>query len=358
MEELPPVVPQPVDRSALVAAVEGAEEVAPVPAVEEQEGGRLGHQVGHEGRPLGRGQVARGQPGIGVDHVGGDQRVLEVEGGQVAVGREDGLPGPVGPVGLARLARRGAYPGVLDHRGQVDVPDVGLPVDGRRVEAEGLAVVGVHAVPQGEQPVHPVAGLGLGVGAVELDVAEGPVGQEVLLLQRGHPCGLAAPDGQRADHPLGQVHGLGRPGQLALHPAPSGEGPGGHDDGLSVAVVQRVFGEPGLDQLHQPAVAERVPDTGGHVVDGRTRVGAAGRRIQQGLAGHGDDGRHHQVDRDHVGDALGHPGELTEQAAGVGHDDRLGHPEAPDPARPRFGQRRLDDGRTHDGHGHGRRRTG
>ncbi len=35
----------------------------------------------------------------------------------------------------------------------------------------------VQPVPQGEQPVDPVEGLGLGVGAVELDVAEGPVGQ-------------------------------------------------------------------------------------------------------------------------------------------------------------------------------------
>ena len=278
VEELPSVVPQPVDRGPLVAAVEGAQEVAAVLPVEDQERGRLGHQVGHEGGPLGRGQVAGGQPGVGVDHVGGDQGVLEVEGGQVAVGGEDGLAGPLGPVGLGRLARGGAYPGVLDDRGQVDVPDVGLPVDGRRIEAEGLAVVGVHPVPQGQQTVDPVAGLGLGVGTVELHVAEGPVGQQVLLLEGGHPRRLAAPDGQGADHLLGQVHGLGRPGQLALDPTPAGERPGRHHDGLSVAVVEGVLGEPGLDQLDQPAVAERVPDPGGHVVDGRARVGCRRRR--------------------------------------------------------------------------------
>jgi hypothetical protein len=109
--------------------------------------------------------------------------------------------------------------------------------------------------------------------------------------------------------------------------------------------------EPGLDQLDQSAVAERVPDTRGHVVHRRTGVGTG--IPVEGLAGHGDDGRHHQVDRDHVGHTFGDPGELTEQSSGVGHDDRFGHPEAADPARPRFGQGRLDDRGTDNGHGHG-----
>ena len=218
VEQVPPVVVQPGGRRPFVAPVEGAQEVAPVPTVEGQQRRRLGHQVGHEGGPLGRRQVAGGQPGVGVDHVGGDQGVLEVEGGQVAVGGEDVLPGPVGPVGLDRLARRGADPGVLDDRGQVDLADVGGPVDGAGVEAEGGPVVVVHAVPQGEQPVDPVEGLGLGVGAVELDVAEGPVGQQVLLLEGGHPLGPLAPDGERPDHPLGQRHGRRCPGELALDP--------------------------------------------------------------------------------------------------------------------------------------------
>ena len=137
VEQLPPVVPQPGRRRPLVAAVEGAEEVAPVAAVEGEQRRGLGQQVGDEGGPLDRGQVAGGQPGVGVDHVGGDEGVLEVEGGQVAVGGEDVLPGPVGAVGLDRLARRRPDPGVLDDRRQVDLPDVGGPVDGGRVEAEG-----------------------------------------------------------------------------------------------------------------------------------------------------------------------------------------------------------------------------
>ena len=111
VEEVPAVVAQAGHRGALVAAVEGAQEVAPVAAVEGQQRRGLGQQVGHEGGPLAGGQVPGGQPGVGVDDVGGDQGVLEVEGGQVPVGGEDVLPGPVGPVGLDRLARAWSAPG-------------------------------------------------------------------------------------------------------------------------------------------------------------------------------------------------------------------------------------------------------
>ena len=48
----------------------------------------------------------------------------------------------------------------------------------------------------------------------------------------------------------------------------------------------------------------------------------------------GDD----DVDRDDVDRALGHAGELLQQAAGVAEDDRLGHAEAADPAGERLGQ--------------------
>ena len=54
--------------------------------------------------------------------------------------------------------------------------------------------------------------------------------------------------------------------QLALHPAPPGERPGGNDDGLAVGVVERVLGEPSLDQVDQAPVAEGVPYAGGDVV--------------------------------------------------------------------------------------------
>ncbi len=88
-----------------------------------------------------------------------------------------------------------------------------------------------------------------------------------------------------------------------------------------------------------------VPVAGGHVVHGAVAgLGALGR--------HRQDGGHHHVDGDHVDDALGDTGELLQQAPAVGDDDGLGHPEAPDPARRRLGQGRLDDRRPHDGDGH------
>ncbi len=129
---------------------------------------------------------------------------------------------------------------------------------------------------------------------------------------------------------LGQTHGLARAAELALHATASRERPLGHHDRLPVCVVEGVLEEPRRDQLDQSAVAEGVPDPRGHVVHGRARVLIG---LEEGVAGHRDDRGHHQIDRDDVGDALGHAGELPEQAPRVGDDDRLGHPEAADPAR-------------------------
>ena len=55
-----------------------------------------------------------------------------------------------------------------------------------------------------------------------------------------------------------------------------GERPRRHHDGLAVGVVEGMLGEPGLDQLDQAPVAERVPDPGGHVVDARAPVASSG----------------------------------------------------------------------------------
>ena len=112
---------------ALVAAVEAAQEVAPVAAIEGEQGGRLAEDAGRDRGAIGHGQVAGGEPGVGLDHVRCHQSVLEVEGGQVAVGRQDGGSGPVGAVRHRTGAGVVAHPGVLDHRGQVHVVDVGGP---------------------------------------------------------------------------------------------------------------------------------------------------------------------------------------------------------------------------------------
>ena len=206
-----------------------------------------------------------------------------------------------------------------------------------------LVVVVVARAPQLEQVVDPVAGVGLGVGAVELDVAEGALGHGVAVLDPGGQLRLPAPDRQGSDQPFRERHGRVGPLELALHPPAPGEGPLGHVDGLAPVVVERVAAEEVLRRARPGARS-----AGGSARPRRrgTRVGRPGLGP---VRGHGEDGGHHQVHRDHVDDALGHAGELAQQAAGVRDDDRLGHAEAADPPGPRLGQRRLDDGRPHEG---------
>ena len=105
--------------------------------------------------------------------------------------------------GLGRCGRRAwCAPGRASTTdGRWMLGDVAVPVDDAGVEAERRAwSSAVERVPQGEQPVDAVDGLALGVGAVELDVAEGPLGLLALLLERGAPLGLLAPQRQGAEH--------------------------------------------------------------------------------------------------------------------------------------------------------------
>src|SRR5437763_15378676 len=88
-EQLPRVSANAVDRGPLVAAVEVAKEVAPVAPVEGEERGRLPEGAGREPGPLGAVHGRRGEPGERLHHVGGDERVLEVEGGHMPAGRQD-----------------------------------------------------------------------------------------------------------------------------------------------------------------------------------------------------------------------------------------------------------------------------
>ena len=62
-------------------------------------------------------------------------------------------PEPVLPVLLRGPARGGPHPAVLDHRRQVDLGGVPVPVDDPGVEPEGGAVVGGERCVQREQPV-------------------------------------------------------------------------------------------------------------------------------------------------------------------------------------------------------------
>jgi hypothetical protein len=113
-EELPTVGRQLVHGSVFITPIERAQEVTAVPAVQGQERGRFAHEIGHEANPPRGGEVPAGQPGVAVHHVGGDQGVLEVEDGQVAVGRQDGPARPLGALVDDGFARRRAHAGVLD----------------------------------------------------------------------------------------------------------------------------------------------------------------------------------------------------------------------------------------------------
>ena len=212
----------------------------------------------------------------------------------------------------------------------MDVVDVLLPDDGPRIEGE-VGLVGVaQEVEEGEGAVDPVARLGLGVGPVELDVAHGPLGHGTALLELRAEHGASSPQGQSSQDLLNGVDARGGSLELSLDPAATGEGPGRDADGLAAVVIERPLREPLLDELDQSAIAQRVPHAGGDLVDGDLVVGRT-------VGGHGDDVGDHHVDRDDVDDALGDAGELLEQSARVGDDDRLRHAEAADPAREGLG---------------------
>ena len=65
------------------------------------------------------------------------------------------------------------------------------------------------------------------------------------------------------------------------------------------------------------------------------------------VRGRGESRVDDEVDRDDVEHRVGKARELGQQAATVGHDQRVGDLEAVDPARERMLQRALDDGRSH-----------
>ncbi len=229
---------------------------------------------------------------------------------------------------------------MLDHRGEVDSLHEVVPVDDDRIECEQGAVGFVERVGQRHQPVDPVDGLGLGVRAVQLDVAAGTVDLGPAVGQGGGECGLPTANRQRGGDLLGCVDDLGRSLQLARHPATAGERPLGYDDGRAVGVEDGVAREVVVDQIDEMAVPKGLPRAGRDLVHAR-RGGRA-------VGGDGDDRRHHEVDGDHVDHTLGDARELLQHASGIGDDHRLGHAEPADPPGHRFGERGLDDRRAHD----------
>ena len=258
-EQLPRVGVDPLDGSSLVAAVEVTEEVAPVAPVEGQQRRRLFEHPGREAHPLVDVEVPGRQPRVRLDDVGRDQRVLEVEGGDVAVGGEDGAPSPLFARGTRALPRRRADACVFDDRRQVDLLHEVVPVDDGGVEGEEGTIGVVERVRQRHESIHAVDRLGLRVGAVQLDVPARPVDLGPTVLEGRRERGLLAPHRQRRRQLLRGVDDLGRPLELARHPSSSGERPLGHHDRLALGVVDRVAGEVVVDEVDQMPVAQRLP---------------------------------------------------------------------------------------------------
>src|SRR5205823_15083814 len=112
-----------------VATVEGAQKIAPILAIQYEESGRLLQEPADESPSFSGVEMPRRQPRVRVDDVRRDQGVLEIEERQLAVGGQNGGA-------TARFACRpglalgaGAHAGVLDDRRQVDVVQIGLPID-------------------------------------------------------------------------------------------------------------------------------------------------------------------------------------------------------------------------------------
>ena len=334
-----------VHRGALETPVEIAQEVAAVPTVQGQQTGRLAEGAGHETDPVQVVELPGGEPRVAGHHVRSDQRVLQVEHGQLALGCEHlaAEPGGAG-IGAAGAGAGGHLEaGLLNHRRQVHLLHVVGPVDNGGIEAERRPVVVVERLPELQEPVELVDRLALGVGAVQLDVLVGPAQLLAALLKAGAHQGMSTSQRQGRQHPVGGLQRTLRSLELAGHPPPTGEGPLGHGDRLVVLVVDGVLGEPAADQVEELAVLERVDGPASDLDD----IGAGFHRAPRG---HGHDGRHHEVHRDHVDDALGHARELLEQAPGIGGDHRLGHAESPDPSRVGLGQGRLNDRGPNDAH--------
>ena len=239
--------------------------------------------------------------------------------------------------------RRRLQASLGDHRRQVDLGEVAVPVDAPRVEVEALPVVRGQRIVQRQQLADPEGRLALHVAAVEVHVAERPLHLGAFVGEVGGDARLLAAHRQGGQHLLAGLEGALGALQAVLHPLAAGIRPARRGDRLVALVVDGVLAEPGVRPVVQILEAEGVHLAGGHLHHLRlpVRRGAVG--------GHGAHRRGHLVHGDDVEGALWGAGEVLQQAAGVGDDDRLGHPEAADPAGERLGQGRLDDRRPHDG---------
>ena len=266
-----------VDRGVLEAAVEVAQEVAAVAAVERQQGGRFEQRACSDEPRRGRRccRRRRREPRVGGHDVRRDERVLEVERRELAGGVEH-LRAQALAARWARPWRRARswHAAWCTTVGRWTSCDVVRPVDDAGIEREVALVVGVERLPEPEQAIEAVDRLALGVRAVELDVAEGAV-------ERAR----ASPRARRRTPPGGRAAAATRRSFSARASAACARGravarrrprPGNAHSDTAMAwpavVVERVLGEPLAHEVDEAAVAQRVDRTGRHLHD----IGLAG----------------------------------------------------------------------------------
>ena len=224
----------------------------------------------------------------------------------------------------------------------MDVDEVVVPVDDRRVEPERLDVVGVQRLVQREGAAVGEVQLGVGVRTVEVEVATQEVSRPRCRSRVRAQSRVRADRGSDGDDPVGgAVRPVAEADQL-VDPLGALPLPPRHPDLAAVALHHRVLDEVFADQVVQQAEAQRVSGAGAdRVVGGRARLGLGrGRRDRR---------VDHEIDRDDVDHAIGDAGEVGQVAAPERQDDRLGHLEAFDPAGVRLPQCAFDNARSQHG---------
>ena len=130
---------QLLDRRALVAPVEQAQEVAAVPAVGRQQRRRLGERAERRTGPGRRWAATGGEPRVRRHHVLAMSVFSRSKAAKCRSGESTWRRSRIAATRRSALPGRRLHPGVGDHRGQVDLADVAVPVDDPGVEPEGLS---------------------------------------------------------------------------------------------------------------------------------------------------------------------------------------------------------------------------